>query len=63
MCSSDLVTQPAKRRKRMGEVVASPVGELAELLGIAVMAPESVRIPNIYLYIFLLRDLAYPIIV
>lgn len=58
-----VVTQPAKRRKRMGEVVASPVGELAELLGIAVMAPESVRIPNIYLYIFLLRDLAYPIIV
>ena len=47
-----VVTQPPKRRKRMGEIVASPVGALAETLGIAVLAPESVSLPYQYIFIF-----------
>lgn len=35
-----VVTQPAKRRKRKGKVEASPVGKVAQELGIAVLAPE-----------------------
>jgi methionyl-tRNA formyltransferase len=38
-----VVTQPPKRRKRMGDVIATPVGEVAKNLGIPVIAPESVR--------------------
>lgn len=39
-----VITQPPKRRKRKGDVTASPVGEVAETLGIPVIAPESVSI-------------------
>ena len=39
-----VITQPPKRRKRKGDVIASPVGEVAETLGIPVISPESVSI-------------------
>lgn len=40
-----VVTQPPKRRKRMGDVIATPVGEVAKNLGIPVIAPESAKDP------------------
>jgi methionyl-tRNA formyltransferase len=35
-----VVTQPPKRRKRKGKMEASPVGKVAEDLGLAVLCPE-----------------------
>lgn len=40
-----VVTQPPKRRKRRGKVVASPVGLVAEELGIPVLCPEKAKDP------------------
>jgi methionyl-tRNA formyltransferase len=40
---SAVVTQPAKRRKRKGKVEASPVGRVAEDIGIQVLTPESAK--------------------
>lgn len=37
---STVVTQPPKRRKRKGKLEPSPVGKVAEDLGIAVLCPE-----------------------
>lgn len=37
---SAVVTQPPKRRKRKGKVEPSPVGKVAESLGLAVLCPE-----------------------
>ena len=41
-----VVTQPAKRRKRKGKVEVTPVGRVAEELGIAVLAPEKANDSN-----------------
>lgn len=41
-----VVTQPPKRRKRRGKVQSSPVGEVAEELGIPVLCPEKAKDPN-----------------
>lgn len=38
-----VVTQPAKRRKRKGKAVPSPVGLVAEELGLPVLCPEKAR--------------------
>lgn len=38
-----VVTQPAKRRKRKGQPEASPVGKVAEELGLIVLAPEKAK--------------------
>jgi hypothetical protein len=38
-----VVTQPPKRRKRKGKEIPSPVGLVAEELGISVLCPEKVR--------------------
>lgn len=38
-----VVTQPPKRRKRRGKVVPSPVGLVAEELGIPVLSPEKAK--------------------
>jgi methionyl-tRNA formyltransferase len=41
-----VITQPPKRRKRNGPVVASPVGLAAEDLGIPVVSPEKANDPS-----------------
>lgn len=41
-----VITQPPKRRQRKGKVVASPVGVLAEELGIPVLSPEKAKDPD-----------------
>lgn len=41
-----VVTQPPKRRKRRGKEVPSPVGLVAEELGIPVLCPEKARDPD-----------------
>jgi hypothetical protein len=38
-----VITQPPKRRKRNGPLEPSPVGKIAEELGIPVLHPEKVR--------------------
>jgi len=38
-----VITQPPKRRKRKGQLEPSPVGKVAEELGIPVLHPEKVR--------------------
>lgn len=38
-----VITQPPKRRKRKGNVIASPVGQVADELGIPVLSPEKAR--------------------
>lgn len=40
-----VITQPPKRRKRKGQLEPSPVGKVAEELGIPVLHPEKVRSP------------------
>ena len=40
-----VVTQPPKRRKRKGKLEPSPVGFVAEEIGIPVLCPESVSFP------------------
>lgn len=39
-----VVTQPPKRRKRKGKEIPSPVGLVAEELGLSVLCPEKVRL-------------------
>jgi methionyl-tRNA formyltransferase len=41
-----VITQPPKRRKRKGSVIASPVGLVAEELGIPVLSPEKAKDPD-----------------
>jgi len=41
-----VVTQPPKRRKRKGKVIASPVGLVAEELDIPVLCPEKAKDPE-----------------
>lgn len=41
-----VVTQPPKRRKRKGKVVPSPVGLVADELGIPVLCPEKAKDPD-----------------
>jgi len=41
-----VITQPPKRRKRKGKVISSPVGVVAEELGIPVISPEKARDPD-----------------
>jgi methionyl-tRNA formyltransferase len=41
-----VITQPPKRRKRKGPVVASPVGIVADDLGIPVVSPEKANDPS-----------------
>lgn len=38
-----VITQPPKRRKRKGKLEPSPVGKVAEEIGIPVLCPEKVR--------------------
>ena len=40
-----VITQPPKRRKRKGQLEPSPVGKIAEELGIPVLHPEKVGVP------------------
>ena len=37
-----MITQPPKRRKRRGKIIASPVGETAEKLDIPILCPKKV---------------------
>lgn len=41
-----VITQPPKRRKRKGKVIPSPVGLVAEELGIPVICPEKAKDPD-----------------
>mmetsp|Transcript_20551 Transcript_20551/g.30894 ORF Transcript_20551/g.30894 Transcript_20551/m.30894 type:complete len:389 (+) Transcript_20551:143-1309(+) len=41
-----VITQPPKRRKRKGKVIPSPVGLVAEELGIPVLCPEIAKDPD-----------------
>lgn len=41
-----VITQPPKRRKRKGKEIASPVGLVAEELGIPVICPEKAKDPD-----------------
>lgn len=41
-----VITQPPKRRKRKGSVIASPVGLVADELGIPVLSPEKAKDPE-----------------
>jgi methionyl-tRNA formyltransferase len=41
-----VITQPPKRRKRKGKEIPSPVGLMAEELGIPVIAPEKAKDPD-----------------
>lgn len=39
-----VITQPPKRRKRKGKLEPSPVGKVAEEIGLPVLCPEKVRL-------------------
>jgi hypothetical protein len=50
-----VITQPPKRRKRNGKLEPSPVGKVAEEIGLPVLCPEKVR-----LLVYSLRVFSFP---